>query len=61
MGCRCNERRQATIQVIKSAVKADVQEIGRELTFIAKSAAEDASTAFRSSVAAAKSRLMRKR
>jgi hypothetical protein len=58
--CRCKERGAAIVRGVKSAAAGDLKQTGVELKFVAKSAAEDAASAFRQKIAPAKSRLMRR-
>ncbi len=60
MGCRCNERRQAINQTFQAAAKGDVKTAAEHTAFVVKSAAQDAASAFRQSVAAAKTKLIRR-
>jgi hypothetical protein len=60
MGCRCKERRQALTRAAEASAKGDVETVAKEATFVVKSTVQDASNAFRQSVAAARSRLMRR-
>jgi hypothetical protein len=60
MGCRCNERRDAIIRTVDAIRAADPETIAEQTAFIVKSSGEDIANTFRQSVAAAKSRLMRR-
>lgn len=60
MGCRCNERRVALNRTTEAIAEGDVQTAAEQTVFVVKSAAQDAASAFRQTVAAAKSRLMRR-
>lgn len=60
MGCRCNERRQAISRSLEATAKGDVETVAKETVFVVKSTAQDAASIFRQTVAAAKSRLMRR-
>jgi hypothetical protein len=60
MGCRCNERRGAITETVRALAKGDTKTAADQTTFVVKSAAEDAASAFRQTVAAAKSRLSRR-
>lgn len=59
MGCRCNERRQAITRSVQASAKGDVEAVAKEAVFVVKSTVQDAGSAFRHSVAAARSRLNR--
>jgi hypothetical protein len=60
MGCRCNERREALTIARDAIAKGDTKTAAEQTVFVVRSTVEDTASAFRQSVALAKSRLMRK-
>jgi len=60
MGCRCNERRVAITRTVQAIRAGDTKTATDQTAFVVKTAAEDVVNTFRQSVAAARSRLMRK-
>ena len=60
MTCRCNERREAIVRSIDATGRGDVETVAKEAAFVVRSTVEDAASAFRQSVNAAKARLMRR-
>lgn len=60
MGCRCNERRDAIVRTAQAIKAGDTKTATDQTAFVVKSAVEDAASALRQSVAAARSRLMRR-
>ena len=44
MGCRCNERRAAIVHAAGAVLRGDVQEVAREVAFVARTSLEDLRT-----------------
>jgi hypothetical protein len=61
MGCRCNERRQAIVRIVKASTGGTPTDVGAELQTIVQTFREDATTKFRQSVTQAKASLQRLR
>lgn len=60
MACRCNERRTAIVAGIKAAVRGETDAAADQAKFVVKSAVEDAQSAFRSRISAARNSLSRR-
>lgn len=61
MGCRCNERRQAIVRIIKSQTGGAPTNVGAEVKSIVQTFREDAGTKFRQGIAQARASLQRRR
>ncbi|MBR0871184.1 hypothetical protein JQ633_12505 [Bradyrhizobium tropiciagri] len=60
MACRCNERREAIVRIVKSASVGKTEDVVRNIDFVVKSSAEDTAAMLRQSIAAARLRLIRR-
>lgn len=58
--CRCNERRTAIVAGVKAIVRGDTAAAVDQSKFIARSSVEDAKSAFRARISAARSKLARR-
>lgn len=58
--CRCNERRTAIVAGVKAIVRGDTAEAMDKTKFIARSSVEDAQSAYRARISAARSKLARR-
>lgn len=60
MGCRCNERGQALTRTVQAVREGDTQTAIDQTAFVIRSTVQDAASAFRQSVVAARTRLTRR-
>ena len=58
--CRCSERRTAIVAGVKAIVRGDTAAAMDKTKFIARSSVEDAKSAFRARISAARNKLARR-